>query len=80
MAFTLMFEVYKAKQRLLEKSVYDSKPEIAAYMIRLLQEMGFNFKLVLVDILYGESDSNFISALCKLQLDFVVAIRSNHGL
>jgi len=36
--------------------------------------MGFKFKLVLADSLYGESDSNFVSVLCELQLDFVVAI------
>jgi SRSO17 transposase len=79
MTFPLMFEVYKPQQRLLESDVYQTKPEIAAGMIKKLQAMGFKFKLVLADSLYGESDSNFISVLCKLQLDFVVAIRSNHG-
>ncbi|RCJ32588.1 transposase [Nostoc minutum NIES-26] len=79
MTFPLMFEVYKPKQRLLELDVYQTKPEIAASMIRKLRVMGFNFKLVLADSLYGESESNFISVLCELQLDFVVAIRSNHG-
>jgi len=39
--------------------------------------MGFKFKLVLADSLYGESDSNFVSVLCELQLDFVVAIRES---
>lgn len=48
-------------------------------MIRELQAMGFKFQLVLADSLYGESDSNFLSVLYELQLDFVVAIRSNHG-
>ena len=79
MTFPLMFEVYKPKQRLLEEDTYQSKPQIAAKMVRELQTMGFKFKLVLADSLYGESDSNFISILCELQLDFVVAIRSNHG-
>lgn len=79
MTFPLMFEVYKPKQRLLSGDSYQSKPEIAAKMIRLLQAMGFKFKLVLADSLYGESDCNFISVLCELQLNFVVAIRSNHG-
>ncbi|GAA6614436.1 hypothetical protein NUACC26_002140 [Scytonema sp. NUACC26] len=79
MTFPLMFEVYKPKQRLLEGDVYQTKPEIAASMIRKLREMGFNFKLVLADSLYGESDRNFISVLCELELNFVVAIRSNHG-
>ena len=77
--FPLMFEVYKPRERLLEKDLYKSKPEIAALMIRELQAMGFKFKLVLADSLYGESESNFISVLCQLQLNFVVAIRSNHG-
>lgn len=79
MTLPLMFEVYKPKQRLLSGDIYQSKPESAAKMIRLLQAMGFKFKLVLADSLYGESDCNFISVLCELQLNFVVAIGSNHG-
>ncbi|MBD2341611.1 IS701 family transposase, partial [Calothrix sp. FACHB-156] len=79
MTFPLMFEVYKPKQRLLEGDVYKTKPEIAASMIRKLRQMGFKFKLVLADSLYGESESNFISVLCQLELKFIVAIRSNHG-
>jgi SRSO17 transposase len=79
MTLPLMFEVYKPKQKLLESDAYQTKPEIAASMIRKLQVMGFKFKLVLADSLYGESDSNFLSVLNQLQLDFVVAIRSNHG-
>ena len=79
MTFPLSFEVYKPKQRLLEEDTYQTKPQIAASMIRELQAMGFKFKLVVADSLYGESDSNFLSVLCQLQLDFVVAIRSNHG-
>jgi len=79
MTFPLMFEVYKPKQKLLESDAYQTKPEIAASMIKKLQAMGFKFKLVLADSLYGESDSNFLSVLNQLQLDFVVAIRSNHG-
>jgi SRSO17 transposase len=79
MTFPLMFEVYKPKQRLLEGDTYQSKPQIAAKMTRELQAMGFKFQLVLADSLYGESDSNFLSVLYELQLDFVVAIRSNHG-
>jgi SRSO17 transposase len=34
---------------LLAGDVYQSQPEIAAEMIRELQEMGFKFKLVLAD-------------------------------
>ena len=40
--------------------------------------MGFKFRLVLADSLYGES-GDFIEALHQHQLQFVVAIRSNHG-
>ena len=79
MTFPLIFEVYKPKQKLLESDAYQTKPEIAASMVRKLQATGFKFKLVLADSLYGESDSNFLSVLNQLQLDFVVAIRSNHG-
>ena len=77
--FPLLFEVYKPRERLLEKDRYLTKPEIAATMIRELQAMGFQFKLVLADSLYGESNCNFLSVLSELKLDFVVAIRSNHG-
>lgn len=79
MTFPLLFEVYKPKERLLEKDRYLTKPEIAAAMIRELQAIGFKFKLVLADSLYGESSSNFLSVLNQLRLNFVVAIRSNHG-
>ena len=75
----LLFEVYKPKERLKPNDVYHSKPEIAAEMIRELQAMGFRFKRVLADSLYGESGSNFIDVLYELKLDFVVAIRSNHA-
>lgn len=41
--------------------------------------MGFNFNLVLADSLYGESGTNFISVLNELNLNYIVAIRSNHS-
>jgi SRSO17 transposase len=44
-----------------------------------LEALGFRFKLVLADSLYGESGSNFIDVLYKLKLPFVVGIRSNHA-
>lgn len=69
MTFPLLFEVYKPKERLLEKDRYLSKTEIAAAMIRELQAIGFKFKLVLADSLYGESDSNIWSVLYELKLD-----------
>lgn len=79
MTFPLTFEVYKSKERLQKEDKYKSQPQIASEMIRELQKMGFNFELVLADSLYGESDSNFLSVLNELSLNFVVAIRSNHG-
>lgn len=78
MTIPLMFEVYKPKQRLLSGDIYQTKPEIAANMIKKLRDMGLKFQLVLADSLYGESESNFISVLYQLQLNFAVAIRSNH--
>ena len=76
----LLLEVYKPKERLKPDDVYRSKPEIAAQMIRDLQAMGFRFKLVLADSLYGESSSNFIDVFYQLKLEFAVAIRSNHAI
>jgi SRSO17 transposase len=75
----LTFEVYKPLERLEAGDNYKSKPEIAAQMIRDLQAMGFQFKLVLADSLYGESGSNFVDVLYQLNLNFIVAIRSNHA-
>ena len=79
MTFPLIFEVYKPKERLREGEPYLSKPKSAVEMIRYLREMGLRFKLVLADSLYGESYSTFINVLNELQLNYAVAIRSNHG-
>ena len=76
----LLFEVYKPKERLKPNDTYRSKPEMAAGMIRKLQAMGFRFKLVLADSLYGESGSGFVDVLYQLKLDCVVSIRPNHAL
>ena len=77
--FPLMFEVYKPKERLKEGDRYLSKPQIAANMIQALCDFGFEFELVLADSEYGESGSNFVSLLHKLNLPYVLAIRSNHA-
>jgi SRSO17 transposase len=53
-------------------------PQLAEEIIRELQAFGFKFKLVLADSLYGES-GNVIGVLEELKLNFIVAIRSNHG-
>ncbi len=77
--FPLMFEIYKPKQRLKAGDVYHSKPEIAARLVRQIQQMGFEIELVLADSLYGESEATFLGCLEELKLNFIVAIRSNHG-
>ena len=77
--FPLIFEVYKPEERLEPGDVYRSKPQIAAQMIRDLRAMRFKFKLVLADCLYGQSESNFISVLDELDLEYAVAIRSDYG-
>jgi SRSO17 transposase len=79
MTFPLVFEVYKPHERLKPEDQYKSKPQIAAEMIRELQKLGFKFELVLADSLYGESESNFINILDEFNLQYLVAIRRNHG-
>lgn len=79
MILPLCFEVFKPQERLKAGEQYRTKPQIAAAMIEQLQTMGFRFELVLADSLYGESGSNFIRVLEKLELPYIVAIRSNHG-
>ena len=80
MIIPLTFEVYKPRERLKDNDEYQSKPQIAARMIRQLQAMGFQFELVLADSLYGESKVNFVNVLDELTLPYILAIRSNHGL
>jgi SRSO17 transposase len=80
MILPLTFEVYKPRERLKENDEYQSKPQIAARMIEQLQAMGFQFELVLADSLYGESKVNFVNVLDELELPYILAIRSNHGL
>lgn len=74
----LVFEVFKPQKRLKEGDSYHSKPHLAVEMIQALQQRGFQFEVVLADSLYGES-SEFINALSRLGLRYVVAIRENHG-
>ncbi|MEB3294989.1 MAG: IS701 family transposase [Synechococcales bacterium] len=80
MILPLSFEVYKPKERLKAGDEYKTKPQIAAEMIRELLSLGFRFELVLADSLYGESKVNFINTLESLNLPYIVAIRSNHGI
>jgi SRSO17 transposase len=75
----IVFEIYKPKSRLKTEDTYQSKPQIAATLVKELVELGFKVKRVLADSLYGESSSNLIRPLEKLNLKFMVAIRRNHG-
>ncbi|CAA9363771.1 hypothetical protein AVDCRST_MAG94-3555 [uncultured Leptolyngbya sp.] len=38
--------------------------------------MEFQFELVLVDSLYGESKANFVDVLGELNLPYILAVRS----
>jgi SRSO17 transposase len=67
MVLPLAFEVYKPRERLKPGDEYQSKPQIAARMIRQLQAIGFQFELVLADGLYGESKVNFVNVLDELK-------------
>lgn len=79
MTLPLLFEVYKPREKLKPGDKYLTKPQIGAMLIRKLQSMGFKFNLVLADSLYSESGTNFISVLDELDLNYLVAIRSNHS-
>ena len=80
MTFPLIAKVYKPQERLLEGDIYKSKPQIGGEIIKKLKEMGFKIKMVLADSEYGESDSNFVNILNQEKINFVLAIRSNHGM
>jgi SRSO17 transposase len=76
----LTFEAYKPRDWLKPTDEYQSKPQIAAQMIRHLQAMGFQFELVPADSLYGESKVNFVNVLDELNLPYILAIRINPAL
>jgi SRSO17 transposase len=76
--FPLAFEVFKPQKRLTKDEQYKTKPQLAIALIEALKQRGFHFEVVLADSLYGES-GEFIAALQRLGLQFVVAIRKNHG-
>lgn len=76
--YPLIFQIFKPKNRLNQGDNYKTKPQIAIEIIQALKVWGFKIKLVLADSLYGES-GDVIRCLEKLHLEFIVAIRSNHG-
>jgi SRSO17 transposase len=76
--FPLLFRIFKPQSRLKPGDVYKTKPQLAMEIIEELLSLGFHIRVVLADSLYGESGP-FISALHRLGLQYVVALRSNHG-
>jgi SRSO17 transposase len=76
--FPLLFRIFKPQTRLKANDVYTTKPQLAIELIEELLRSGFRFSVVLAHSLYGDSGP-FISALHRLGLRYVVAIRSNHG-
>ncbi len=78
MTFPLTFSVFKPRSRLRAEDVYHTKPQLAVQLVESLQVLGFHFSLVLADGLYSERDE-FVGALGRLHLPFVVAIRSKYG-
>ncbi|MBM0742151.1 IS701 family transposase [Phormidium sp. CLA17] len=76
--YPLLFKIYKPKSRLKASDEYQSKPQLAVQIIHEIQALGFVIERVLADSLYGESEA-VIRALEKLNLPYIVAIRSNHG-
>ena len=76
--FPLGFAVFKPQKRLHKEDQDTTKPQIAIELIQTLQQQGFRFEVVFADRLYGES-GEFIAALQRLALPFVVAIRENPG-
>jgi SRSO17 transposase len=76
--YPLLFKVFKPSSRLKAGDVYKTKPQLAVEIIEELKALGFNIAQVVADSLYGES-STFLGALATMELPFIVAIRSNHG-
>jgi len=52
--FSRYFKAQSASQK---QDVYKTKPQPSERIINEPKEIGFNFKLVLADSLYGESDN-----------------------
>ena len=75
--FPLACRLYKPRRRRKSGAVYPSKPQLAVARIQELAAQGFRFSVVLADSLYGES-ADFSSALQRLGVQEVVAIRSHH--
>lgn len=78
LTYPLLFKIYKPKSRLKPGDQYQSKLQLAVQIIEEIQALGFVIERVLADSLYSESEV-VIRTLEKLNLPYIVAIRSNHG-
>jgi SRSO17 transposase len=76
--FPLSVKVFKPKGTLKAEDKYKTKIELASEIITELIESGFTIELVVADSLSGES-SQFIRKIAEYKLNYVLAIRSNHG-
>jgi len=76
--YPLVFKVFKPRSQLQPGDIYKTKPELAVEIRQELQVWDLQIDLVLADSLYGES-GDVIRMLERLNLRFIVAIRSNHG-
>lgn len=75
--YPLLFKIFKPKKCLKSEDTYKTKPQLAVEIIKEIQKCNFKIKLVLADSLYGES-GNVITVLEEFNLEYIVAIRSNH--
>lgn len=77
-SFPLITRIFKPKGTLKEDDIFKTKIKIAIEIINNLVSFGYKISLVLADSLYCES-GDFIQALIKNKLNYIVAIRNNHG-
>ena len=76
--FPLITRIFKPKGTLKEDDIFKTKIKLAIEIINDLLSFGFEISLVLADSFYGEA-GDFIEALIEHKLNYIVAIRSNHG-
>jgi SRSO17 transposase len=74
----LLFRLFKPQSRLKPGDDYKTQPHLAIEMIEELLALGLRFSVVLADSLSGASGP-FIAALHRRHLQYVVALRSTHG-
>src|SRR5262249_42852568 len=76
--FPLLCPIFKPQSRLKVGDVYQTKPQLAIARSEEVLALGFRFRVVLADSLSRDSGP-FLSALHRLKLPYVVAIRSAYG-